>query len=359
MRRRFAAGPHVARLVLALLLTLGQGLANAATADTTVPGAQWASFATPEEAGFSSAGLAKAQEYTGRIDTAAFMLVARGKVVTQWGRTADRFNVHSVRKSFLSALVGMAVAEGKISMDATLGALGIDDNEPALTEVEKQATVRHLITARSGIYHPALYESSGMAAMRPLRGSQAPGTHWYYNNWDFNALGTVYEQLTGVGIFEAFDARLARPLQMEDFRRQDGEYFRGAASRHAAYPFRMTARDMARFGLLYLREGKWGDQQIVPAQWVKDSVRSHSDAGFNGGYGYLWWVAVNGRHVPFVNLPNGSFSARGHGGHTILVIPAYDLVLVHRVNTDVRGADVNARQFGELVRLVLQARQRK
>jgi CubicO group peptidase (beta-lactamase class C family) len=206
------------------------------------------------------------------------------------------------------------------------------------------------------VYHAALYETAGMAAMRPARGSHAPGTFWYYNNWDFNALGTIYEKHAGTGIFEAFQSRLAAPLQMQDFRRSDGEYFTGRASVHPAYPFRMTARDLARFGLLYLREGDWGGKRLVPAAWVRESVRTYSSAGGSGGYGYMWWTAVGGKHLPGVELPEGSYSAQGAGGHYVLVIPAYDVVIVHRVNTDIRGNQVNARQFGELVRLILDAR---
>ena len=340
------------RWLTALALVLAQSLACAAA---PVPGKEWQRVASPEAVGWSSEKLRAAQTYSQTIATAAVMVVANGQVVDEWGRVADRFNIHSMRKSIMSALVGIAVAEGRMQLDLTLGGLGIDDNPPSLTPAEQQATVRDLLKARSGVYHPALYETRGMAALRPPRGSHAPGTHWYYNNWDFNALGTIYEKQAGQGIFAAFDAQLAQPLQMQDFRPQDGGYFTGSASIHPAYPFRMTARDLARFGLLYLREGKWGDRQIVPAAWVKESVQPYSDAGFDGGYGYLWWVAVNGRHLPFVNLPAGSYSARGAGGHHVLVIPAYDTVIVHRVDTDVRH-NVNNRQFGELVRLILEAR---
>ncbi|WP_395685506.1 serine hydrolase domain-containing protein [Caenimonas koreensis] len=230
----------------------------AQAAGETFPKEHWETFATPEEAGFSSDGLRAAREYAARIDTVAAMLVVKGRVVTQWGRNEERFNVHSIRKSIISALYGIAVEQGSVSLDSTLAQLQIDDNEPSLTEAEKLATVRHLLTARSGVYHPALYETPGMAAMRPLRASHAPGTFWYYNNWDFNALGTIYERATGTGIFEAFQLKIAGPLQMEDWRRQDGDYFRGRASIHAAYPLRMSARDLARFGLLYLHKGKWG-----------------------------------------------------------------------------------------------------
>jgi CubicO group peptidase (beta-lactamase class C family) len=118
----------------------------------------------------------------------------------------------------------------------------------------------------------------------------------------------------------------------------------------------MTARDMARFGLLFLRQGRWRDKQIVPADWVEESTRSYSDAGRGGGYGYMWWVAVDGRHLPGVRLPEGTYSARGHRGHFILVMPSEKLVIVHRVNTDERGRRVTAREFGRLVQLILKAK---
>ena len=72
-----------------------------------------------------------------------------------------------MRKSLLSALIGIAVAERKIPLDGKLAQLDIDDNAPSLTDVEKQATVRMLLEARSGIYHPALYETPAMAKRRP------------------------------------------------------------------------------------------------------------------------------------------------------------------------------------------------
>ena len=73
-----------------------------------------------------------------------------------------RYNVHSIRKSFLSALYGIHVREGRVDLAATLESLGIDDNEPSLTPVEKKATLHDLIEARSGIYHAALYETAGI-----------------------------------------------------------------------------------------------------------------------------------------------------------------------------------------------------
>ena len=319
------------------------------------PEKSWAKASSPEALGWSTEKLKLAREYSKSIGSAAVMIVVDGVVLDEWGETDKKFNVHSIRKSFLSALYGLAVKEGKIKLSSTLEELGIDDNEPSLTQAEKQASVVHLLQARSGIYHPALYETQGMKDSKPKRGSHAPNTFWYYNNWDFNALGTIYENAMKSTIAEEFRKRVAVPLQMEDFGVEDVQYFRGADSIHPAYPFRMTARDMARFGLLYLRAGKWRGKQIIPKKWVRESIKSYSDAGADGGYGYLWWVAVDGKLFPNVSFDK-AYAALGAGGHIILVVPKFNLVVVHRVNTDIQGVSVTDEQSGSLLKLILDAR---
>lgn len=332
-----------------------------AAAHNDCPGQHWTQVTKPEDRGWSSEKLASAKAYADSLDTAAVVIVDDGVIVSQWGATATKFNVHSIRKSFLSALYGIAVAKGQIELNATLDQLGIDDNPPSLTPEEKQARVIDLLKARSGIYHAALYETPAMKAEKPSRGSHPPRSFWAYNNWDFNALGTIYEKLTHDSIYHAFDAQIAQRIGMEDYDPKEQEYVTGPDSIHRAYPFRMTARDMARFGLLYLRGGRWRDTQLIPQQWVHDSTTAYSVADGNArdnysGYGYLWWVAVNGNHYPKVELPDGSFSAWGAGGHFIAVVPALNLVVVHRVNTDDPTKRVTLEQFGELLRLILDAR---
>ena len=350
-RRRRVPGRAFAVLLL-VILPAGSALAPA----PVYPGATWTRTPAPEQIGWLSEKLKDAKAYAATINTAALMIVVDGRVLDEWGEPAKRFNVHSIRKSFLSALYGIQVREGRIQLSRTLADLGVDDNG-SLSRTEKGATVADLLKARSGIYHPALYETLEMAAGRPARGSYPPGTFWYYNNWDFNALGTIYEQAAKASIFEEFKSRIADPLEMEDFRIEDGSYVRGSESIHAAYPFRMTARDMARFGLLYLRGGQWRGRSVVPREWVEESTRSFSEIGQSGGYGYLWWVAPNGGpHFTSASFNGRVFSARGAGGHFIVVVPYLDLVVVHRVDTDVQGRQVTGAQFGHLVQLILNAR---
>jgi CubicO group peptidase (beta-lactamase class C family) len=316
----------------------------------------WETIVTPEAVGWSSVKLQKAYIYSQGIQTAAVMIVYQGKVLYHWGETSRKFWVHSCRKSFLSALIGIYVDAGKIDLSKTMAELGIDDNAPSLSDLEKTATVRMLLQARSGIYHPAAAEAASMKAQRPARYSHAPGTFWYYNNWDFNVLGTIFEQETGTKIFEELKSRIADPIGMEDFVVSDGSYQFEPVSIHQAYPFRMTARDMARFGLLFLRNGVWNGKPIIPEEWIKASTTSYSDAGSAGSYGYMWWVAVGGKHLPLVKLSDGSYSARGYNGHFIVVIPDMDLVVVHRVNTDIDNM-VTDTEFGILLGLILDAKE--
>ena len=172
---------------------------------------------SPAQSGWSPKWLAAAEEWSRAIGSSAVVVVQHGAIVASWGDTNADLLLNSARKSLLSALIGIAVAKHQIDLNATMGELGIDDNPPALTQSEKQATVLDLLEAQSGVYHAANYETPLMAAKRPPRGSHPPGTFWYYNNWDFNALGSIYQHAAGESVFSAFAQQIATPLQMQDF----------------------------------------------------------------------------------------------------------------------------------------------
>ena len=315
-----------------------------------VPGAAWATT-TPQAEGWSAELMGQARAYADSIGSASVMVVQHGRVVDSWGSIDQRLELHSMRKSLLSALIGIAVADHRIDPDATLATLGIDDVAPALTAEEKQATVRDLLQSRSGVYHVALYETEGERRNRPPRYSHPHGTFWYYNNWDFNALGTIYEHAVGESIFAAFLTHIAQPIGMQDYRPGDGRYVTGRDSALPAYPFRMTARDLARFGLLYLHGGRWDSRQVVPATWVTETTTPRSLTRIPSGYGELWWTGWNGGGVPIMGLPAGTFWADGAEGQFVVVDPADDLVVVHQTN----GTTVRRRAFGHLMWLIRRA----
>lgn len=346
---------RLSRLFCLLLFLFALGSTNAA-AQEYFPGETWETVEAPEAEGWSEERLQEARAYADSIGSAALLVVHEGRIVDEWGEVERKFRCHSIRKSFLSALYGMYVQEGHIDPSATMEELGIDDNDP-LSDEERTATVRMLLKARSGVYHPALFETQAMKAARPERHSHEPGTFWYYNNWDFNALGTVFEQETGEKIHEAFDERIARAIGMEAYDpEEDGRYVEGDDSIHPAYPFQMSARDMARFGLLMLRNGEWGGEQVVPEFWIKESTVSYSDTGNNGGYGYMWWVSVDGQHFSGVErVPLGTYTARGAGGHVLAIVPDLDLVVVHRVDT-FEDNRVPYSEVGQLLMKIVEAK---
>lgn len=263
----------------------------------------------------------------------AFLVITHGKVVLADGALAEPIIVASVRKSLLSALYGIAIQEKKIALDAPISRYGITD-DVALSEAERATPVRALLEARSGIYIPASAETAKMKADRPARGSHPAGTFWYYNNWDFNVLGDIYQRATSKPVFTAFAARIAEPICMQDFDRyRDVEYlYDPLAPRFPAYHIALSARDLARFGMLYLNKGRWGDRQIVPAAWIAQSTTRVADTDMQvpllGSYGYLWWLPKPDGGLP--DVLEGSFTASGVGGQMMTVIPKLDTVIVAR-----------------------------
>lgn len=302
------------------------------------------------------------------------MIVDDGIVIDSWGDVDRNYHCHSMRKSLLSAMIGIYVDEGKIDLSKTMEDLGIDDHKPPLNAAEKQATIYDLIRARSGVYHPALGESRWMTESRPKRGSHAPGTYWYYNNWDFNVLGTIVEQMTGNTVFEEFDRMFGKPLQMEDFAVDNCCHVTSTdsgstsmTSIHRYYEFRVSARDLARFGLLMLRNGRWGDRQIVPRNWVRESTAPHSkvtrESGYrvgpDSGYGYMWWTGSGKSFFRNVKVKGHGYFASGANAHKLIVLPYRNLVIVHREDTDNPSLNPDKRMspshVGVLLWLILDA----
>jgi len=313
-----------------------------------VPAAMWPE---PCSEGWSDEGLCALR---GALDatrgSTALMIVEDGRPVMCWGDAAQKSSVASVRKSLISLLYGIHVDSGAIRLSASLAELGIDDRQ-GLTGLERQATVADLLRARSGVYHPSVYDTFHD---RPARGSHAPGSFWFYNNWDFNVLATIFERQTGRDLFAAFARDLAGPLQFQDFTADDGWFQHGEESDHPVYKFRLSARDLARIGLLALRGGQWGSRRIVSEDWMRESTAPHSDLGGGRGYGFLWWTAEAQAPGDALSCAQRLFYASGLGGQYVIVIPALSLVVVHRAARVDDG--IHHGQMGRILRLVLAAR---
>ncbi|KAB2879143.1 serine hydrolase [bacterium] len=282
------------------------------------PGKSW-NRTDPLKMGWSADKLEKAHQYFDSLNADAFMLISGGYVIASWGETQKKINVRSIRKSLLNGLFGVYI--DSININLRLSDLGIDDSKK-LSEKEKEAKIKDLLTSTSGIYLPANYTTSEADEKKPARGSKKAGEHWYYNNWDFNALGTLYSKITSQDIFKSFEQKIAIPLQMEDFSMDDTEMIIDNGSVHPAYVFKLTARDAARFGLLYLRKGSWNKQSLISSEWIEESTRSHFTVTKYFDYGYLWWILKDRSGTRL------GYMARGNGGQFIFVNPELDMVAV-------------------------------
>jgi CubicO group peptidase (beta-lactamase class C family) len=342
-------------MVVAALLCSTAGVSRAA--EPAPRG--WLLHASPEEAGWSSEKLRHARSLAEEQRSGAVMLVHDGRVVVAWGDVEQRWKVYSVRKSLLSLLLGKPVERGIVPLDMELSRLDLPSGVE-LTPTESRATVEHLLAARSGVYLPAAKEPAGVDERRPQRGSHPPGSHWFYNNWDFNAAGWVFQELTGRDLIEAFDSDLARPLGFEDWDVRHGFLQREPRrSPIPAYEFRLSARDLARVGQLVLQEGRWLGEEVVPARWVERSTRPRSSLQGGAGYGFMWWVDGRGWLAPQLDTPVmdqiHDVAAVGAQGQLLLVVPEWQVVIVHRGDAD-HGRPVSDAGMLEIAEALLAAR---
>lgn len=361
----------IRRLLLAL--TLAAGLAACApaatpplrtpsapaTAAAVFPGAAWERIADPKAAGYCADRFDAVGALATEAGTTGLMAVVGGRVLYEHGDLAVVSYLASVRKSVLAMLYGKYVENGRIRLDRTLEQLKIDDLK-GLMPIEKQATVADLLGARSAVYHDASNSGDNLADAPP-RGSQKPGTYFLYSNWDFNALGTIFEQATGQSIYDALERDLARPVGMQEFdrstHRRTGDARR---SMHLAYHMNFSTRDMARLGLLMLRQGNWNGTQLVPSDWARRIVQpvtrlhemnppQHRKGRF--GYGYLWWVWDGSwAQGPYER----AYTGIGAVGQYLTVLPQLDMVISHKTRPG--GRSVSRAQYLRMVDALVAAR---
>lgn len=344
-----------ARALLALLLAA----CASGPATNIAPPTPWTQWPSPAAAGFDAQTLDAARARADELKSGAVMVIHRGHVVAAWGDVARKLQLHSVRKSLYAAMYGVAVEKGLIDVNATLESLGIDDMGH-LTADEKRARIDDLLYARSGVYHPAAYAPGDQQESRPKRGSHAAGTNWFYNNWDFNVAGVLLERAAKKPLGELFDEWIAKPIGMEDFVSSDVDaILEPRTSLFPALTFRMSTRDLARFGQLWMNDGRWNGRQVVPAEWIARASESRSQMEAAGeGYAMMWWTYAAGS-LPKDRYPNANrisvLQARGTGGQVVALAPELDLVFVHRGDTD-HGREVRGRDVWLLFEQILAAR---
>lgn len=321
-------------------LSLGQQTKTTSNDNYAYPDSSWQLVTNIAKNGWINDRLNKLKSFIiDSTNSTGVVVIQSGKILFEYGDTKETSYIASCRKSILSMLYGPFVADGTIDLAASIEQLHIDDVGGLLPE-EKKATIKDLLTARSGVYHAASNEGDA-SAMAPKRGSVEPGSFWLYNNWDFNVAGYILEQRTGKTIYQLIDSLFAKPLHMQDWnineQRKTGDTTR---SKYLAYHIWFSTRDMARIGYLMLRNGRWKDEQIIPADWIKKTTAvvstrkqavEEKTAYYHFGYGYLWWIWDEPYNK---GAYQNAYSATGAYGQFITVLPKLDMVVAFKTKYD-------------------------
>ncbi|MEU9842385.1 serine hydrolase [Actinomadura sp. NPDC048032] len=262
-------------------------------------------------------------DYLARTGTQGFVVLDRGDIVLERYVAADRdtlFQSWSMAKSFTSAAIGIALGEGRID--------SIDDPVTRYVPELKGSgydgvSLRDLLRMSSGVQWTETYDVpfAHVAASlgypltelaRQRKRGWEPGTRFEYTSMNSFVLSWVVAKATGVPYHAYVQKKIWEPAGMAS-KAYLGNDSNGNSMGYCCYY--ATDRDFARFGLLYLNDGRANGRQVVPASWVAESTRP--SAAFNRGYGLHWWLGEN-----------GDFSANGLGGQLIWVSPRHGVVIV-------------------------------
>jgi len=296
-------------------------------------------IATPAGQGVNEAALDTAYREARQLPNLFSLLVVRnGYLVAEryfnGAQLNQAFDAASVTKSITSALAGIALRDNLLTgADQQMFEYFPEIDWQLLDNRKSAITFRQMLQMRSGYpweefdgYINRLIGTAqwiDLAAEFPLVAD--PGSRFGYSNLTAHLVGVIVARAANESLLAFADRTLFGPLGIGAAswaRDADGYYFGSGAAM-------FTARDMARFGQLYLDGGQYGGVQIVPQAWVQDSFASYSGTTYPGDilnaitdleYGYLWWSGMSGSH-------RFNF-AWGHGGQLICVIPDLDMVVV-------------------------------
>jgi CubicO group peptidase (beta-lactamase class C family) len=326
----------------------------------------WRWLRTPEEVralgGLEPARLERIGDFLDRFDdTSSLVVIRNGYLVAEWHELSalptTRYDIWSCVKSFTGTAYGLLFDDCRhgtlplnqvIDLD-TPAYQFIPEGHPLSDPRKAQITFRHLLSMTSGI--PG--ERHGIAAIPTETGvgpfeaalglaptkarswpsgrwtnalAAEPGTRWDYSDPAMAHLALAYFHVTGRELHEVMAERVFAPIGIErlswDLQGVGADFIGPHTNAHTG--IHVSARELARFGYLMLRGGRWRDQQIIPAWWV--ALATSPSQPFNPHYGFTWWVNTTGKQWP--GLPTDAFAAMGYRSNRCYVVPSLDLVVV-------------------------------
>jgi CubicO group peptidase (beta-lactamase class C family) len=287
---------------------------------------------TPERQGISSrAILAFIDAADSSIDMMnSVMIVRHGQVVAEgWWAPYQAQTPHvlySLSKSFTSTAVGLAIAEGKLSLDDRVVSFFPGDAPPDTSANLRAMRVRDLLRMSTGQVSEAplgITDPPGVAGQSWVHRFLAhpvpykPGTHFLYNSPATYMLSAIVQKVTGQTVVDYLQPRLFAPLGMG----HPAWVVSPQGINAGAYGLNVRTEDIAKLGLLYLHRGDWNGTQILPAAWVDEATARQTSNGsdpqsdWDQGYGYQFWRSRHG------------FRGDGAFGQYMLILPEYDAVI--------------------------------
>jgi CubicO group peptidase (beta-lactamase class C family) len=266
----------------------------------------------------------------------SFLVWRDGSLVTQHYRGGagphTPANIKSVSKSFLSALVGIAIDEGRLREDQLVAEILPEYFPPTADPRKREITVGHLLSMHSGLASvsatPEQYREwiaqpdlTRAALEQPLEAP--PGTRMQYSTGNSQILSSVLTRVTGMSTFEYARRKLAGPLRIKlpAWPRDETGTYRGGND------MSVTPTGLLRLGILYLDHGRFEGRQIVPERWVDESLRPRGESPDSHYlYGHGWWLKTSGTHDVFF--------AWGYGGQFVFCVPDQRLVVVFTAGLD-------------------------
>jgi CubicO group peptidase (beta-lactamase class C family) len=289
------------------------------------------------------------------------VIIRHGTLVVEWYENGTdpqtQFNIHSCSKSFSGTAYGIAFDDARRGRPA--GGQSLDLDSPAyahipegypLTDPRKERILlRHLLSMTSGIpgesigifgvqTAPGVNAFEGALGRQPLRGRDVPGDLWTArlaaepgNRWDycdpaFAHLALAFRHMAGQELAAFMQERVLDPIGIENLTWDPLGMDDGQIGIHTN-PFsgiHISARELARFGYLMLRRGRWNGRELVAPWWLDLCTRTSQ--ALNPRYGLTWWVNTQGTLWPAA--PRDAFSALGYNTNLCAVIPSLDLVVV-------------------------------
>ncbi|UCE50522.1 MAG: serine hydrolase [Phycisphaerales bacterium] len=342
------------------------------------PGEDWRQ-ARPETQGVDLAKLKEAISYlennSGSDGVKELVIIRNGYMIWKGSNIDKMHGVWSLTKSFTSTALGLLIDDGKATLD-TLA----KDHVPAMAATYPGITLKHFTTMTSG-YYAVGDKTTGSykhgPSSTPFKPSETPlfeppGLRYAYWDSAMNQFANVLARIADEPIEDLLKRRIADPIGMNrskwnwgDFGKVDGIVINGGSGNGNKHMF-ISARELARFGHLFLNRGKWKNRQLISAAWVDAATKAQvqasmpledlSGADGRGTYGYNWWangIKADGKRK-WPDAPIGTYAASGYNNNDMFIVPEWNMVIV-RLGLDQRDLKITDATYSAFLKKIGQA----